>query len=142
MPIKTHRKRDIALSQLETALRLHDDLAHDYAVINLAGAAERILGGMLADQSVSGRFPRIKRSSRRLQRWMRRVARRSSGRRRAITAALRAVEDHRPGDPPVVEFDAREHGAELLHRAIVHFWALERIATPSMVAFATARSTS
>ena len=140
MPITRHRKRDIALSQLETALRLHDELAQDYAVINLAGAAERILGGILADQNVSGRFPKLKRHSRRLQRWMRRAARRSSGRRRALNAARRAVEDHQPGDSPVVEFDARERAAELLHRSIVHFWALERLATPSMVAFASARA--
>ncbi len=140
MPIMTHRKRDIALSQLETALRLHDELAHDYAVINLAGAAERILGGMLADQNVSGRFPKVRRSTRQLQRWLRRVSRRSSGRQRALTAALRAVDDHAPGDPLVVVFDARAQAAELLHRAIVQFWALERLATPRMVAFSAARA--
>ncbi len=142
MSKRAHRKRDIAVSQLETALRLHDELDGDYAVINLAGAAERILGGLVADRSVSGRFPRLKRSKSRLERWLRRAGRRSSGRRRALTAALRAVQDHELGDPTEIVFDAREHAAELLHRAIVHVWALEQLATPRMVAFSTARTGS
>ncbi len=142
MSKRAHHKRDIAVSQLETALRLHDGLDNDYAVINLAGAAERILGGLVADRRVSGRFPALKRSKSRLERWLRRAGRRSSGRRRALNAALRAVQDHEMGDPHEVMFDAREHAAELLHRAIVHVWALEQLASPNMVAFAAARASS
>ena len=50
MPIESHSKTDIALRQLETALRLFDEGQDYYSVVTLAGAADEILGRLLESQ--------------------------------------------------------------------------------------------
>ena len=50
MNIKGYAKKEIALHQIETALRLFFEQGDLFSVITLAGAAEEILGHLLQDR--------------------------------------------------------------------------------------------
>ena len=124
----------MALSQLETALRLYFDRDY-YAAITLSGAADEVFGQLLKSQ---GREPSIE----------------------SIKCAVAAIFQHlrgRPLDPAVVaeranharnslkhwnhgqplvgEFDAVEEARDMIDRAISNYWDLEARLSPPMEQF-------
>ena len=54
MDIRKYAKKEIALNQIETALRLFFEKGDLFSVITLAGAAEEILGQLLHRESGAG----------------------------------------------------------------------------------------
>ena len=134
MPIERHDRKHMALSQLETALRLY--LERDYyAAITLSGAADEVFGQLLKAQGKEPEIESIKRSVAAIFEHLRgrsldpqRVAERANH-------ARNALKHWNNGQPLAVEFDALEEARDMIDRAISNYWALESKLSPSMERF-------
>ena len=122
MEIRSYQKREIALSQLETALGLYFADGDLFSVVTLAGAAEEILA---------------------------QVASASRGRTRVsifeilrLTPARNEMRPLRHEDDDTVHMDLRQEAVFLLGRAIENYRTLAGELTPAMLRFTAASAPS
>ena len=120
MDIRKYAKKEIALNQIETALRLFFEKGDLFSVITLAGAAEEILGQLLHQGSGSG----------------------ISGLFRSVLEILRPVdrkgqrEGHLPHETDLfVHMDTYQEALFLLGRAIDDYQALSGELSAGMARF-------
>jgi len=135
VPLESHDRRVMALTQLETALRLYFDGADYYSTITLSGAADEIFGQLLTARGQEPRLESIKKSVAAMFEHLQgrplepaRVAQRANH-------ARNALKHWNEGQPLVVEFDAIEEAKDMLERAISNYWALEAKLSPAMTRF-------
>lgn len=139
MVARSYDKVVIAVTQLETALRLYDEGADLFSVITLAGAAEEILGKLVA---AGGGEPTIKgiakAASAISKEWFNEIVTERAILDRANRArnSLKHVGDDAE---PAVTFDAREEAHDMLTRAIDNHWQLKHSLTPVMKSFTIVR---
>jgi hypothetical protein len=135
VPLERHDRRLMALTQLETALRLYFDGADYYSTITLSGAADEIFGQLLKARGQEPRLESIKKAVAAMFEHLQgrplepaRVAERANH-------ARNALKHWNEGQPLVVEFDAIEEAKDMLERAISNYWALEAKLSAAMTRF-------
>ena len=125
----------MALTQLETALRLYFEGVDYYSTITLSGAADEIFGQLLKVQGKEPRLESIKTSvSAIFERLYGRPLNPSQVAERA-NYARNALKHWGEGQPFSVEFDAIEEAKDMLERAISNYWALTSDLSPAMERF-------
>lgn len=136
MPDRAYDKKCIALAQLETALRLFRE-DHDFlAVITLAGAADEILGKLVARQGEDSSVASLNKAAAAIYEHL---FGEQAGEGTFVDRANRArnaLKHLDAGGSPTVTFDAQQEAVDMLNRAIDNYWTLERALTPAMERFA------
>ena len=135
MPERAYFRRDLALEQLETALRLYAE-GKDYAsVITLAGACDEILGKLLAaagrDNSLASQVKAVTAIQLHLYgeaQSAREIAQRAN-------SARNSLKHWDIGQPEIVTFDLEAEAQDMLTRAIDNWWTLDESLTPAMEQF-------
>ena len=130
MVIRAYYRKDLALAQLETALRLYFEGGDRGSVITLAGAADEIFGKLLAasgrDSSLQSLISAVTAIQEKLfgeANEPKYIARRAN----AARDSLKHI-----GDTDLVKFDLEVEARDMLNRAIDNYWSLEQNLTPSM----------
>lgn len=134
MTILTHDSRCIALTQLETALRLYFERNDYFSVITLAGNAEEIIGKILESKGIVNSLEEMKKTVAAIHKHLYSemlsevvVAKRANRAKNAIK--------HGIGSSPTVTLDAQQEAKDMLNRAIDNYWLLEEWLTPAMEMF-------
>ena len=134
MAVQSYDSRCIALSQLETALRLYSERDDFFSAITLAGNADEVFGKILRAKGIKNSLDELKKSVAAVHRHLfgeelsaSVVADRANRARNAIK--------HGIGKTLIVTLDAEEEARDMLNRAIGNYWALEKQLTPAMEQF-------
>lgn len=140
MSVRAHYRIDLALSQLETALRLFEEGREYASAITLAGAADEVFGKFLAATGRETSLESLKRAVGEIHMNLygevtppKQIADRANRAKNSLKHW-----DH--GDPEIVKLDLQVEARDLLHRAIDNYWALETKLSPAMEAFQRAQS--
>jgi hypothetical protein len=119
-------KLDIATELLHTALRLYFEEGSDFATINLAGAAEELLGKHLEVHGMESSFASLRDSAVRLSRHIYKDG--SESKPRDIANILNGPKNsskHMNGaDDDAVSFNPRIQARDLLDRAVSNYYSL------------------
>lgn len=135
MTVRAYYRSELALSQLETALRLFA-MGNDFAsVITLAGAADEVFGKFLAAKGQENSLESLKRSVGEIH--MKLYGEPTPPKQIADRAnrAKNILKHWDNGDTEIVKLDLGVEACDLLYRAIDNYWALEAKLTPAMEAF-------
>jgi hypothetical protein len=128
-------KLDIAVSQLETALRLYFDGGDLFSVITLAGAAEEILGRELQSRKKDSALDTDKAATAAISKAI--FGRPASPKAvaRLANRARNELKHMDPGGPRTVRMDPEDEANAILDRAILNYWRLTEDETPNMGRF-------
>lgn len=135
------KSTDIALEQLETALRLFKETEEYISVLTLAGAAEEILGKACREQGIKNAIEKMQHSFYFLHK--RRFADSATDEKKKSDKWLAGRANHARNKAkhvnPIVELsvqiDAKEEAKDLLQRALDNWWALGLPYSPAMLEF-------
>lgn len=136
---QTYEQKGVALTQLETALRLFSEGQDFFSVITLAGAAEEILGKLLTARGGESSLTSLKKAVIAMHHHLygepvdERVVVERANRARTVLKHLKA------DGAPTFALDARQEAIDLLERAIDNYWSLESWLTPAMEEFERAQ---
>lgn len=135
MAIRADYLDDLALQQLETALRLFNEEEDFASVITLAGAADEIFGKLLADNGRDNALENLKKAVAEIHQHLygepidpREIANRANH-------AKNSLKHWDPGQPLIVKLDLAQEAKDMLSRAIDNYWALKETLTPAMKQF-------
>lgn len=135
MPVRAHYRTDLALSQLETALRLFFE-GRDYAsVVTLAGAADEIFGQLLTADGRESSIESLKKAVVAIQEKLFGESISPSVAADRANRAKNSLKHWSRGDPHIVKFDLSEEARDMLNRAIDNYWTLEQKLSPAMERF-------
>ena len=135
MPVRAYYREDLALAQLETALRVYFDGSDFASVVTLAGAADEIFGKLLAS---SGRESSLASLTKAVMAINQTLYGEPLAPRDVADRANRARNNLKHwdvGDPQIVKLDLLEEARDMLNRAIDNYWTLEQKLTPAMERF-------
>jgi hypothetical protein len=137
MALQAYDKKDIALAQLEVALRLFKEAAEPelFAVITLAGAAEEILGKLVERSGLTNSFTSLAEATAVMHTCLFQEPGDEKTIRDRINRARNSLKHLDAGGGPTVTLDLREEAVDILRRAIDNYWDLEQSQTPAMEAF-------
>jgi len=135
VPLGTYDKHSIALSQVETALRLYDEGQDLFSVITLAGAAEEIFGRLLEERGDDNSLDSLTKGASAIHRALFGEDAGASVFARRANRAKNALKHHDPSQPRAVTLNLREEATDILDRAITNYWRLENSLTPAMASF-------
>ena len=129
----SYKKRDIAIKQLETAIRLYEEQLDPFSVITLAGAAEEILGKCVRASGKVNSLDTLEKVASEIQR--------IEGEQRPVKVAWRANYarnhskhwDEAEGDS--VSIDAWQEARDMLTRATDNYWLLDECDSPPIESF-------
>jgi len=133
--VQGHDIKCMALTQLETALRLYFERQDYYSVVTLAGAADEIFGKLLTAKGLDCSIETIKKSVAAIHTHLTGSVLGSSEIVERANHARNALKHWSPGDPLIVTFDSLEEAKDMLNRAIDNYWALEKQLSPAMARF-------
>jgi hypothetical protein len=139
--IRAHYRRDLALAQLQTALRLYFDAGHHASVITLAGAAEEIFGKLVTASGGDNSLDSIKRAVSEIHKKLYGEPLEDKHIRNRANAARNSLKHWDEGDTEIIKFDLEQEAHDMLHRAIDKYWLLEQKLTHEMERFLRNRST-
>lgn len=135
MTIHAYYRNDLALSQLDTALRLYF-AGDDYAsVITLAGAADEVFGKLLTAAGKESSLESLKKAVCAIQE---RLYGEPTPPKQIVDRANRAKNSLKhwdEGDPILVKIDLEQEAKDMLFRAIANYWLLEEKLSPAMEKF-------
>ena len=134
MSRRPHDKQTIALTQLETALRLFVEGKDYYSVVTLAGAADEIFGKMLESRGVLSALASLTKASAAIHLTVHGVPESAKTFADRANLARNALKHLSAGGDPV-PLDMREEAADMLDRAISNYWALMSQLSPAMESF-------
>lgn len=133
--IRAYYREDLALAQLETALRLYFEGTDFASVITLAGAADEIFGKLLAASGKDNSLASLQKAVIAIHEKLNggpishgEVADRAN-------RARNNLKHWDPGDPLVVKFDLPQEANDMLNRAIDNYWTLKQKLSPAMERF-------
>jgi len=135
MPIRADYRDDLALRQLETALRLFykgDDFA---SVITLAGAADEIFGKLLASSGKENSLESLKNAVAAIHQKLYGEPIDPSEIASRANRAKNSLKHWDEGQPLIVKLDLEQEAKDMLTRAIDNYWGLKETLTPSMERF-------
>jgi hypothetical protein len=139
MAIESHSKKQIALTQLETGLRLFQEANDYYSVVTLAGAADEILGRLLESRGGVTALVSLTRAAAAIHL---KVHGEPSDEKEFVQRANHARNSLKhlgARSEETVRLDIREEATDMLDRAISNYWALTQSMTPAMEAFELSR---
>lgn len=135
MTVRAYYRSDLALSQLETALRLFAEGVEFASVITLAGAADEIFGKFLTAAGGESSLESLKKSVAAIHEKLygeptapKHIADRAN-------LAKNSLKHWDVGDPKIIKLNLAEEARDMLNRAIDNYWSLEQKLTPAMEAF-------
>jgi hypothetical protein len=134
MADKSHDCRCIALSQLETALRLYFERSNFFSVITLAGNADEILGKILKTKGKESSLEELKKAVAAVHLHLFEEVLPESVVAERANRAKNAIK-HGIGEAPTITLDAEQEAKDMLNRAIDNYWVLEQWLTPAMEKF-------
>jgi hypothetical protein len=139
--VEEFKSTEIALEQIETALRLFKETQEYFSIITLAGAADEILGKACREQGIRNSLEQLQHSSylmyqilfgdtddkskKKTEKW---VADREN-------FARNKSKHINPIKEPVLTIDARKEARDLINRALDNWWALGMPYSPAMLEF-------
>lgn len=135
MTIRSYYRNDLALSQLETALRLFfagDDYA---AVVTLAGAADEVFGKLLTAAGKESSLESLKRAVNAIHERLYGEPTPPKQITDRANHAKNTLKHWDEGDPILVKFDLEQEAKDMLFRAIDNYWLLEEKLSPAMEKF-------
>jgi len=135
MPEQTYDKRFIALTQLESALRLFREGDDYFSALTLAGAAEEILGDLLRSRGQQNALDDLTSGAVLIHKHLfgeeveaKEFVKRANRDRNASKHLM-------AGGFPTITLDIRDEAKDMLERAIGNYWRLEESLTPAMRLF-------
>jgi hypothetical protein len=134
--IRAHYRTDLALAQLETALKLYFENGDRGSIVTLAGAADEVFGKYLERGGRKSSFNTL-------------VAAVTAIRERIFGETLspeevKGIADRANsarnslkhiGEADIVKFDLEAEARDMLFRAIDNYWSLEQKLSPTMERF-------
>jgi len=139
MTVESHSKRIIALTQLETALRLLGEGEDYYSVVTLAGAADEILGRLLESQGGLSALASLTKAAAAIHTKVHGTPYSEKVFIERANLARNALKHLHAGGADQVSLDIEEEAADMLDRAVSNYWALTQSITPAMEAFERVR---
>jgi hypothetical protein len=135
MPIRADYREDLALTQLETALRLYFEGADFASVVTLAGAADEIFGKLLSAAGKENSLESLKKA-------VAAIHQRLYGEPGHLTEiadwanrAKNCLKHWDIGQPLIVKLDLEQEAKDMLFRAIDNYWMLKETLSPAMERF-------
>ena len=135
VPVRAYYRKDLALAQLQTALRLYFDGGDRSSVITLAGAADVIFGKLLAASSRDNSLKSLIVAVTAIQQKLFGEALEPKHIADRANAARNSLKHWDVGDTEIVKFDLETEARDMLNRAIDNYWTLEQKLTPEMERF-------
>lgn len=135
MTVRAYYRDDLALQQLEVALRLYFEGSDFASAITLAGAADEIFGKLLACEGRDNSLENIKQSVAAIHQ---KLYNEPIDPKQIADRANRAKNSLKHWDrdqPLIVKLDLAQEASDMLFRAIDNYWALKEELTPSMERF-------
>jgi hypothetical protein len=135
MPIRADYREDLALTQLETALRLFFEGSDFASVVTLAGAADEIFGKLL---SAAGRENSLESLKKAVAAIHQRLYGEPGNPTEIASRANRAKNSLKHwdiGQPLIVRLDLEQEAKDMLFRAIDNYWMLKETLSPAMERF-------
>ena len=134
MPEQTYDKRFIALTQLESALRLFREGDDYFSALTLAGAAEEILGDLRRSRGQQNALDDLTSGAVLIHKHL---FGEEAGAKEFATSANRARNalKHLDAGGHTITLDIRDEAKDMLERAIGNYWRLEESLTPAMRLF-------
>ena len=135
MTTRAYYREDLALAQLETALRLFfegNDLA---SVITLAGAADEVFGKLLTAAGRTNALEELKRAVAAIH--LKLSGEPLDAKEVACHAnrAKNSLKHWDEGQDQIVKLDLHQEALDMLFRATDNYWALKQSLTPAMERF-------
>ena len=135
MPIRADYRDDLALKQLETALRLFFEGEDFASVITLAGAADEIFGKLLASAGRDNSLEVLKKAVAAIHQKLYGEAIDPSEIASRANRARNSIKHWDIGQPLIVKLDLAQEAKDMLFRAVDNYWALKETLTPAMERF-------
>jgi len=135
MPEQSYDKRCIALTQIDTALRIYREGQDYFSALTLAGAAEEILGKLLKAQGRSNALDDLTSGAILIYKHLFGEESGADEFAKRANRARNALKHLEAGGFPTVSIDIREEAKDMLNRAIDNYWLLEESITPTMEHF-------
>jgi len=135
MTVRAYYRDDLALQQLEVALRLYFDGTDFAAVITLAGAADEIFGKLLAADGRENSLEGLKKAVAAIHLRLYGEPTASSQIADRANRAKNSLKHWDSGQPLIVKLDLAQEASDMLFRAIDNYWLLKEDLTPAMERF-------
>jgi len=133
--IRAYYRAELALSQLETALRLYFEGSDFASVVTLAATADEIFGNLLKSEGRESSLESLKKSVAAIHQKLYGEPIEPSLAADRANRARNSLKHWNPGDPHIVKFDLPEEARDMLFRAIDNYWTLEQKLSPAMERF-------
>ena len=130
-----HDVHDVALRQLETALRLYFEGEDYYSVVTLTGAPEEIFGKLVKENERENALESLRKGGAAIHKahFDEDIPEKEiSDRANRVRNFLKHWD---PGKPKALEFDAPEEAKDMLDRAVDNYCGLTGSLTPAMQRF-------
>lgn len=135
MPIRADYIEDLALIQLETALRLFNEGEDFASVITLASAADEIFGKFLASSGRDNSLEILKKAVAAIHQKLYGEPIDPSEIASRANRARNNLKHWDKGQPQIVKLDLAQEARDMVFRAIDNYWALKETLTPAMERF-------
>ncbi len=135
MPVRTHDRAEMALTQLESALRLYREGQDYYSVVTLAGAADEVLGQLLKAQGKVNSLDSWVQAVRAINDHLGGPPIDPASIAARANLARNALKHWSPDQPRMISFDLEEEAADMLNRAIDNYWQYAHSLSDSMARF-------
>lgn len=135
MPIRADYREDLALQQLETALRLFFEGSDFASVVTLAGAADEVFGKLLFAAGKENSLESLKKAVAAIHERLYGEPGNPTEIANRANLAKNSLKHWDIGQPLIVKLDLRQEAKDMLFRAIDNYWMLKETLSPAMERF-------
>jgi hypothetical protein len=135
MPIRADYREDLALTQLETALRLFFEGSDFASVVTLAGAADEIFGKLLSAAGKENSLESLKKAVAAIHQRLYGEPGNPTEIASRANRAKNSLKHWDIGQPLIVKLDLEQEAKDMLFRAIDNYWMLKETLSPAMERF-------
>ena len=135
MSVHAYYREDLALAQLETALRLLFEGTDFASVITLAGAADEVFGKLLVAAGRTNALGELKSAVVAIHFKLYGELLEPSVVAQRANRAKNSLKHWDEGQDQLVKLDLQQEARDMLHRAMDNYWALKQSLTPAMERF-------
>ena len=128
-------RKDLALEQLETALRLYFECKEYASVITLAGAADEVFGKLLAASGEETSLESLIKAVNEIHKKIYGEPTEAKFIARRANNARNNLKHWDIGDDVIIKLNLKTEAQDMLNRAIDNYWSLEQMLTPAMEKF-------
>ena len=135
VPVRAYYRKDLALAQLETALRLYFEGSDRASIITLAGVADEVFGKLLAASGRENSLKSLVAAVTAIQQKLFGEALEPNQIADRANAARNSLKHWDVGDTEIVKFNLEVEARDMLTRAVDNYWTLEQKLSPAMERF-------